>query len=206
MNRQHLSDYEHFHSSEIYGTGGKCFPDTLPHIMALSPKSLIDYGAGRSKIAYWLGREANMEHVACFDPAVPEISQIPEEKFDVVVSFDVLEHIPEEEMDAVLSEMAKVATHALLIIDIAPAKATLSDGRNAHVSLHDESWWQDRLAQYFPSIRPFKINRPHRVAFKTWENDLPGWKQFFFEKKGRYFLKWSRFRSGRKKSASRGPD
>ena len=199
MKRQHLSDYKHFHSAEIYGTGGKCFPCALPHILALSPSSLIDYGAGRSKIAYWLGKAAKIQKVACFDPAVPEIANIPEETFGVVVSFDVLEHIPEEELDAVLSEMARVGEHAMLVIDIAPAKATLSDGRNAHVTLHDEIWWQYRLSKYFPNIHAFKINRPHRVAFKTWDQALPQWQNYLHEKKAKLCLKWHRMRRKKKK-------
>lgn len=198
INRQHLSDYEEFHSKEIYGTGGKCFPSVLPHIRALSPDSIIDYGAGRSKIAYWIAKKTGMNRVACFDPAVPEISEIPSETFGVVVSFDVLEHIPEEEMDAVLSEMATVGKHALLVIDIAPAKAILSDGRNAHVSLHDEDWWQKRLAQYFPTIRPITIDRPHRVAFKTWDQELPAWNSWLVSKQAKLSLKWHRLRNRRR--------
>ncbi len=167
MKRKHINDYHAFHADKIYGTGGKDFPSVLPHILALSPSSIIDYGAGRSEIAIRLGKKAGATRAERFDPAVPGIDKIPEGRFDVVTSFDVLEHIPEDELDSVLSEMAAVARDALLIIDIAPAKAILSDGRNAHVTLHEESWWLERLSAYFPTIRPFKVKRPHRVAFKT---------------------------------------
>jgi hypothetical protein len=185
MRRKHISDDNQFHAKKVYGTGGKDYPSVLPHILALAPSSIIDYGAGRSEIALWLGKKAGASRAARFDPAVPGIDKIPEERFDVVTSFDVLEHIPEDELDAVLSEMATIGRDALLIIDIAPAKAILSDGRNAHVTLHDEEWWHERLAAYFPTIQPFKIRRPHRVAFKTWENELPGWQNRLIELKAR---------------------
>lgn len=193
MKRKHIDDYQAFHSRKIYGTGGKDFPAVLPHILALSPSSIIDYGAGRSDIALWLGEKAGATRAARFDPAVPGIDRMPEGRFDVVTSFDVLEHIPEDELDSVLAEMAAVGRDALLIIDIAPAKAILSDGRNAHVTLHGEEWWHERLAAYFPAIRPFKIRRPHRVAFKTWDKELPGWRSWLIEiqaKMERKFRRW----------------
>ncbi len=192
MKRQDISNYQHFHASNIYGTGGKNFPYVLPHVLALSPSSLVDYGAGRSDIALWLGKAVGAASVARFDPAVPGIDRIPEGQFDVVTSFDVLEHIPDNELDAVLAEMAGMARHALLVIDIAPAKAILSDGRNAHVTLHEESWWQARLSKFFPDIKPFKIGRPHRVAFKTWPQEFPGWRNKFIEIKAKLSRKLAR--------------
>jgi hypothetical protein len=170
--------------------GGKNFPYVLPHILARSPQSLVDYGSGRSRIAQWLGEAVGAERIAYFDPAVPGIDVLPEGGFDVVVSFDVLEHIPEEELDAVLTEMAGLANDALLVIDTAPAKAILSDGRNAHVCLHDESWWHERLKGYFPGIQPFAIGRKHRAAFRTWKVQLPTWKRLWIEWRAKRARKW----------------
>jgi hypothetical protein len=193
VKRKHINDYHEFHAKKIYGTGGKDFPSVLPQILALSPNSIIDYGAGRSDISLWLGKSAGAARAERFDPAVPGIDKIPEGRFDVVTSFDVLEHIPEDELDSVLSEMAAVGRDALLVIDIAPAKAILSDGRNAHVTLHDEAWWHERLAKYFPTIRPFKIRRPHRVAFRTWEKEFPAWQRNLIELKAKAGRKWHRW-------------
>lgn len=190
MKRKDIEDYQVFHSSRMYGTGGKNYPYVLPHVMVRSPKSLIDYGAGRSRIVEWLGAAAGAERTVCFDPAVPGIDTLPEEEFDLVVSFDVLEHIPEEELDAVLLEMAKLGKDALLVIDTAPAKAVLSDGRNAHVCLHDEAWWHDRLKAYYPNIRPFPIGRPHRAAFRTWDQELPAWKRMWIEWRAKRERRW----------------
>lgn len=77
--------------------------------------------------------------------------------------------------------MSSVGKHALFVIDIAPAKAILSDGRNAHVCLHEEAWWQQRLIQFFPDIRPFYIDRPHRACFRTWDEEFPSWRRYLIE-------------------------
>jgi hypothetical protein len=193
LERSLIRDYEYFHSSNIYGFGGRHLPFLLPHILALRPHSLIDYGAGRSDIAYRLGAKAQIERIACFDPAVPARAALPARTFDLLISLDVLEHIPEEEMDTVLAEMAGLARHMLLVIDIAPATAVLSDGRNAHVSLHDEAWWQARLARFVPAIRPVPIRRRNRVAFKSWDAALPPWRHAWIERR-EAFLLWGRKR------------
>jgi hypothetical protein len=44
--------------------------------------------------------------------------------------------------------MARMATHALHVIDTKAAQAVLSDGSNAHVSLHTGAEWQALLAEY----------------------------------------------------------
>lgn len=190
MKRKDIEDYQKFHSSKVYGTGGKNFPYALPHVIIRSPGSIVDYGAGRSQIVHWLGAAVNATRTACFDPAVPGIDKLPDESFDLVVSFDVLEHIPEEELDAVLSEMKGLADDALLVIDTAPAKAVLSDGRNAHVCLHDEAWWHDRLKTYFPSIKPFPIGRPHRAAFRTWDQSPSLIKKLWIQWRARRERRW----------------
>jgi hypothetical protein len=189
MERRLIADYEYFHAAEIYGTGGRHYPYVLAHVLALSPDSLVDYGAGRSDIALRLARKAKSKRVARFDPAVPEFAQKPAGVFDLLVSFDVLEHVPREEMDSVLAEMARMASHALHVIDIKPAKAVLSDGRNAHVSLHTEAEWQALLARYWPSIRPIPHRSPSRVAFKTWDAALPTWRHRLIEGRELLFAK-----------------
>lgn len=183
VERSLIENYEGFHSSGVYGFGGRHFAFLLPHLMALRPDSLVDYGAGRSDMAQRLGRRLRAGRVAVFDPGVPAIAQKPEGRFDVLLSVDVLEHIPEAEMDAVLSEMAGMADHWIHVIDTRPATAILADGRNAHVSQHDEGWWRERLARFMPAIRPVPIREPGRVAFKTWDAELPALRHALVERR-----------------------
>ena len=187
MERRLIAEYERFHSAEIYGTGGRHYPYILPHILALRPDSLVDYGAGRSDIALRLARKAKIRRAARFDPAVPAVAQKPEDDFDLLISLDVLEHIPREEMDAVLAEMASMARHVLHVIDTKPAKAILSDGRNAHVSIHTEAEWHALLARHWPDIRAIPHGARSRVAFKTWNEALPGWRHRLIEYRERLF-------------------
>ena len=71
MERSLIKEYEYFHSAEIYGFGGRHFHFILPHVLALRPGSLVDYGAGRSDTARRLGRKAHQAGVHVHQPASP---------------------------------------------------------------------------------------------------------------------------------------
>ena len=94
MRQNHISDYDQNFEKKVYGTGGKDCPYIPPHIIALSLTSIIEYGAGRSEIALWLVKKAIASLVVQFDLTASNIYKIAEERFDVVPSFDALEHIP----------------------------------------------------------------------------------------------------------------
>jgi hypothetical protein len=177
MQRALIEEYERIHARETgkaYGTTGRnSLPCILPHILALRPGSLIDYGCGRSDLAALLARKAGIYDIARYEPAIPELAERPRRTFDVLVNIDVFEHIPDDEIDAAAEDMRSLARHAILVIDMATTGKTLRDGRSAHVSVHDQDWWLKRLSPVWPSLRPIEPLRPHRAAFKTWDEELP---------------------------------
>jgi hypothetical protein len=173
MQRSLIHEYERIHARRAYGTTGRnSLPCLLPHILALRPRSLIDYGCGRSDLAVQLGRKVGIPRITRYEPAIPEFAERPRESFDVLVCVDVFEHIPDDEIDAAAADMRGMAAHAILVIDMAPTGKTLADGRSAHVSVHDQDWWLGRLSRTWPSLRPIAPLRPHRAAFKTWDAEL----------------------------------
>lgn len=170
-----VSEYARVHSRKRYGdTGWRSLPFILPHVLALKPRSLVDFGCGQSDLAFRLAQLSSIGRVGRYDPAIPALSDRPTEGFDLLVNVDVLEHIPDEELDAAIATMASMAKDAVIVIDTAPARLILSDGRNAHVSLHDAAWWLARLRKSFPTIREIPIGRRSRVGFKTFDASLPG--------------------------------
>ena len=199
-NRVHrlVEEYTKRHSrkGKPYGaTGHNSLPCILPHVLALKPSSIIDYGCGRSDLSVRIARRAGITRIARYDPAIPEISSRPENGFDLLTSVDMFEHIPDDEIDEVARDMAALAENAILMIDTAPAGAKLSDGRNAHVSLHDESWWLQRLSKAWPTLQPIRPFRKHRVAFKTWDADLPSYQYWIVSRSElwkRRFRRWTK--------------
>jgi hypothetical protein len=124
-------------------------------------KAVLDYGCGKGLLyrehdlklpdgsttpsvrEYW-----NVEHIHLYDPGVEEFAQRPDGQFDGVVSTDVLEHIPEEDIGWVLGECFGFARR-FLYMNIAsyPAKKILPNGWNAHVTIQPPAWWRERIEQ-----------------------------------------------------------
>lgn len=122
-------------------------------------KTVLDYGCGKGQLyserdielpegetvpsvkEYW-----GVDHIHLYDPGVEEFATRPSEQFDGVVSTDVLEHIPEEDIDWVLGECFGFA-RKFLYMNIAsyPAKKILPNGWNAHVTIESPAWWQARI-------------------------------------------------------------
>lgn len=175
MGHSLVDEYAKLHARHRYGaTARHALADMLPHIMALKPASLIDFGCGQSNLAFLIAAKAGIAEIHRYDPAIPEISTLPGKRVELAVNVDVMEHIPDEEIDAVLASIAASAEHVLFVIDTGPAKMLLSDGRNAHVSQHGAQWWLARLKPHFPAIREMPIHRRARVAFKTWDGEVQG--------------------------------
>jgi hypothetical protein len=87
---------------------------------------------------------------------------------DLLINIDVLEHIPEEDLDEVVGHMASLCRNAIIVIDTRPAKRILPDGKNAHCTLHTHKWWQGFLSKFFPTVVPIRVARRSRAAFRTW--------------------------------------
>lgn len=108
----------------------------------------LDYGCGKG-LQYSEARiheTWNLPMPALYDPGVPALAKKPRQVFDAVACLDVLEHIPEEAVDATLAEIFGYARKfAFFVIFTAPARKSLPDGRNCHLTVRPEAWWRERL-------------------------------------------------------------
>jgi hypothetical protein len=117
-------------------------------------RSLLDYGCGKG-LQYTEARahEAwGLPIPRLYDPAVQEHDVLPRGKFDGVICTDVLEHVPEDELDAMLRQIAGYARQWVFFsVCCRPSKyVKLPDGRNVHVTIHPVEWWQAKLEQHIP--------------------------------------------------------
>jgi len=104
---------------------------------------IVDVGIGEKELLvdYW-----DVMSVHCYDPCVKEFSELPQEKFDGVISTDMLEHCSEEDIPWILSEMFSYANNFLYVnVACYPAKKTLPNGENAHCTVKSPEWWDNEL-------------------------------------------------------------
>jgi len=118
-------------------------------------KSLLDYGCGKgeayeqkdlelpngettpSLVEYW-----QVDDIRKYDPGYEPYSQLPTDRYDGVISTDVLEHITEPDVPWVVDELFSHARKFMFAsVACYPAKKMLPDGRNAHVTIRPPEWW-----------------------------------------------------------------
>ena len=167
-----IEQYRQMHRERDYGSSSiKKAPYILPYVQLLKARTVIDYGCGQSSLPDLISRRCGAR-VTRYDPGLPAYDQRPVGRFDLLINIDVLEHVPEESIDGVVADMAALSDKALIVIDTRLAATTLSDGRNAHLTLRPAQWWRDRLARHYPDARRIWVQR-RPASFVTWRMGSP---------------------------------
>lgn len=121
--------------------------------------SILDYGSGKAegyeRITTKLpdGTQVqglkNLWRVAettFYDPAYAPFSALPEGRFDGVISTDVLEHCPEEDLDWIIREIFDYSkVFVFCTAALYPAEKHLPNGDNAHITQKSAGWWLDKF-------------------------------------------------------------
>ena len=163
-----IEQYRQMHREGAYGsTSIKKAPYILPYIRMLDARTVIDYGCGQSTLADLVSAHCGAK-VTRYDPGLPGYDRRPSGTFDLLLNIDVLEHVPEEEVDGVIADMASLSSRAIIIIDTRRAATTLSDGRNAHLTLRAADWWSERLCRHYPRVQRIWVQR-RPASFVTWQ-------------------------------------
>ncbi len=127
----------------------------VPIIQKLKPRFVVDFGCGRNDLVRDL-RRLGVDGLGV-DFAFPDADLVrPMHKTalhagvaDVVTSFDALEHLLPEDVDAVLAEMRRVAKprgHCVFSICTRPSKTTVA-GEGLHPTVRPLDWWLDRIGR-----------------------------------------------------------
>ena len=114
-------------------------------------KTALDFGAGQGHQympPHSLDKKWGLD-VTCYDPAVLGMEKLPLGKFDLVLCCDVLEHIPEDELDDVIKTVfSKAERCAFFVVCCREAKKKLPDGRNVHLTIKPLDWWESKIGRH----------------------------------------------------------
>jgi len=132
-------------------------PTTCACSAATIIKTIVDYGSGKGKLKRALDELKLGLEIQNYDPCVPGDDTLPSQA-DLVVCFDVLEHVEPDLLENVLAHIRDLARKCVMLsISNIPSSRTLGDGRNAHLIIEDDPWWQARLARFFHIIKSQNI-------------------------------------------------
>lgn len=155
---------------------GRSMPPHAEHIRTvisvLGSQTILDYGSGKGK-QYGpmniettdgkrfksIGESWGIKSITCFDPGHEPFSTLPEGTFDGVVTTDVLEHCPKEDLPWIIDEVFNFATEFVYVnVACYPASKTLPNGENAHCTVEPPQWWIehfDRKVHEIENLRYF---------------------------------------------------
>lgn len=147
-----------------------------PHIQRIKDwiertgaRTILDYGAGKglqyrpqkvlvngAHVADGIAEYWDVDEVRCFDPGYAPHSAPPEGRFDGVICTDVLEHCPEEDLPWILGEIFGYARQFVYLnVACYPARKTLPNGENAHVTVRPPQWWRKLIEAH--ATTPFDL-------------------------------------------------
>ena len=135
------------------------FADQLKKIVEFfDAKNGLDYGSGGSnlnetklangvKFIDYIG----LQKIQSFEPARNKKKKY---KCDIVLCFDVLEHIFINDVPWVINDLFKYATKCIVInVACYNAAALLPNGENAHITVRPPSWWLGQI-ECISSLHP----------------------------------------------------
>lgn len=137
----------HADQKRTKGFGGKSknLGKFYKYVEAWQPKTLLDYGCGKGGVLSDIQSRYRQINCSGYDPAVMMFANEPNQ-VECVFSNDVLEHVEPEYLNQVLDHIDQLSTlYIWLRIDTVPARKRLSDGRNAHLILENQTWWTTQI-------------------------------------------------------------
>lgn len=131
--------------------------------------SFLDYGCGKSNLAEIFKVKKNIKSYK-YDPAIPEYSKIEKNlQVDLIANCDVMEHIPEDEIDTLLIEMSNISKNVFFNIYLKEAETILPNGENAHCTVKPIKWWKEKILDHFDYANVVFTSYKNSVCIITWK-------------------------------------
>lgn len=151
---KYQDDYRKLHEQKAFAgmTLAKFADPVAKSLRWIDAKSVLDYGSGSGvswerspKLAE---AKKRLKTLAMYDPGIPGKDELPQGKFDAVLCFDVLEHVPEEEVPETLKNIFERAER-LVVMSFCPRgskKKLPSTGQDVHVTQKPREWWERQIS------------------------------------------------------------
>ena len=141
-------------------------------IISMKPSSVLDIGCGWNEMCKnlkpYVSEAVGLDCSCSGADIIASAHDLPidDKSFDLIISFDCMEHIPEEEVEECFSEFARVGDRMFLKIALQDT-TTRIDGESLHSCVKPKEWWINIAEKYF-TIIDTTVERPNTV----WESLL----------------------------------
>ncbi len=131
--------------------------------------SFLDYGCGQGNLAEIFKNKRKIK-IYKFDPALEEYSYKSSTlKVDLIANCDVMEHIPENEINDILNDMFKISNKVFFNIYLKKAETILPNGENAHCTIKPKKWWLNKIKKIFPDANYVFSSYKNSICIITWK-------------------------------------
>ena len=148
---RNIEQYKELHkSSQNYGASESDFLAEICLIINyLKPKVILDYGCGKGALIKELSNIYPDIQIYGYDPVIENKDFLPINKADLVINTDVLEHIPEDEIEQVIKQIASISSNVYFNLHHALAHTQLPNGENAHCTVKPLFWYYELFKKHF---------------------------------------------------------
>lgn len=165
-----VSQYSQIHLCKTYGQTCHAHAAAIHAcLIDLKPQVVVEYGCGQSELERMLPFTGRWVR---YDPAIAGIDRLDERKADLVINTDVLEHVPDNDLDDLLANIASLSDRVFFSICTRPALEILPDGQNAHCTVWPPARWREVLARHFPNVVLAHERRGDSCVFVTWRSGV----------------------------------
>jgi hypothetical protein len=147
MKYQHLYRTHHI-KHKGYGSASHIPEKDESFLLTNKCVNVMDFGCGKSNRL-----DTCKFSVVRFDPSIEKYSKPHRDTVDGLISYDVLEHIPMQDLNVFVKWVAIYQPKCIVLgICTRIAGAVLSNGENAHCTVRGSNWWIKWANKSFKSI------------------------------------------------------
>lgn len=193
--KKKLSGYENYR-----WIPSRSIPEAMSIVDAIPFESALDFGCAKGFLVHALSLISNkriqgvdissyaIDH--CLPQVKDKVHYMPGKlsemnlETDLLIAKDVLEHIPEDEIDDILNEFRKVSKQCLFVIPLGDNdlfRIREYEIDLTHVTKKDEEWWIDKIRRSGFELVSFSYSMGKMK--EKWISEFPYGNGFFHIKK-----------------------
>ena len=205
MKKNNLFDHDYYENGVKKKVSGyenytwmptRSIPEAISICENINFSSAIDFGCAKGFLVHALNLVSDLEIIGvdiskyAIDNCLPQVKEkvmVMNEtlsalniKTDLIIAKDVLEHIPEDEIDSILSDFYLCCEQALLIIPLGDNdKFRIREYEMdvTHVTKKDEEWWFGKIRK--SGFRVKKFSYELGSIKEKWVKEFPYGNGFF---------------------------